>query len=110
MPKEGYLFQPEFAFTEFSIKLVCPEFSEDGSEVTLMVFAVLGVDKDVANEDYDKLIQLFHKHLVYEVHEKGGCVRQSERHHCEFILSVPGDKCSLLNICFFDSQLVITRP
>jgi hypothetical protein len=35
---------------------VCPEFSEDGPEVTLMVFAVLGVDKDVVNEDYDKLI------------------------------------------------------
>jgi hypothetical protein len=45
-----------------------------------------------------------------EVLEKGGCVCQPERHHCEFILSVPGDKCSLLNICFLDSQLVITRP
>jgi hypothetical protein len=54
MPKEGYLFQPEFTFTEFSIKLVCLEFSEDGSKVTLMVFAVLGVDKDVVNEDHDK--------------------------------------------------------
>jgi hypothetical protein len=110
MPKEGYLFQLEFTFTEFSIKLVCPEFSEDDPEVTLMVFAVLGVDKDVVNEDYDKLIQLFHKHFVHEVHEKGGYVCQSERHHCEFILSVPGDKCSLLDICFLDSQLVITRP
>jgi hypothetical protein len=72
MLKEGYLFQPEFAFAEFSIKLVCPEFSEDGLKVTLMVFAVLGVDKDVVNEDHDKLIQLFHKHFVHEVHKKAG--------------------------------------
>jgi hypothetical protein len=49
---------------------VCPESSEDGPEVTLMVFVVLGVDKDVVNEDYDKLIQLFHKYLIHEVHEK----------------------------------------
>jgi hypothetical protein len=56
MPKEGYLFQLEFTFTEFGIKLVCPEFFEDDPKVTLMVFAVLGVDKDVVNEDYDKLI------------------------------------------------------
>jgi hypothetical protein len=89
---------------------MCPESSEDDPEVTLMVFAVLGVDKDVINEDYDKLIQLFHNYLIQEVHEKGRCVRQSERHHCELILSVPGDKCSLLNICFLDSQMVITRP
>jgi hypothetical protein len=82
--------------------LVCPESSEDGPEVMLMVFAVLGVDKDVVNEDYDKLIQLFHKYLIHDVHEKGGCVCQFERHYCEFILSVPGDKCSLLNICFLD--------
>jgi hypothetical protein len=72
MPEEGYLFQPEFTFTEFGIKLVCPEFSEDDPKVTLMVFAVLGVDKDVVNEDHDKLIQLFHKHFVHEVHEKAG--------------------------------------
>jgi hypothetical protein len=56
MPKESYLFQPEFTFTEFGIKLVCPEFSEDDPKVMLMVFAVLGVDEDVVNEDYDKLI------------------------------------------------------
>jgi hypothetical protein len=34
----------------------------------------------------------------------------TKRHYCELILSVPGDKCNLLNICFLDSQLVITRP
>jgi hypothetical protein len=56
MPKEGYLFQLEFTFTEFRIKLVCSEFSKDDPKVTLMVFAVLGVGKDVVDEDYDKLI------------------------------------------------------
>ena len=56
MPKEGYLFQPEFTFTEFGIQLVCSEFSKDDPKVMLVVFAVLGVNKDVVDEDYDKLI------------------------------------------------------
>ena len=76
----------------------------------LMIFSIFGVDKDVVNEDYDKLIQLFHKYLIHEVHEKGGCVCQSERHYREFILPVPGDKCSLLDVRFLDPQLVVTRP
>jgi hypothetical protein len=74
MPKEGYLFLREFTFAELSIELMCPESSEDDPEVTLMIFAILGVDKDVVNEDYDKLIQFFHEYLIHEVHEKGGCV------------------------------------
>jgi hypothetical protein len=54
---------------------MCPESSEDDPEVTLMIFAILEVDKDVVNEDYDKLIQFLHEYLIHEVHEKGGCVR-----------------------------------
>jgi hypothetical protein len=42
--------------------------------VTLMVLAILGIDKDVVDEDYDKLIQFFHEYLIHEVHEKGGGV------------------------------------
>jgi hypothetical protein len=53
---------------------MCSESFEDNPEVMLMIFSTLGVDKDVVDEDYDKLIQLFHKYLIHEVHEKGGCV------------------------------------
>jgi hypothetical protein len=75
MPKEGYLFRPEFTLAELSIELMCPESSEDDSKVTLMVLAILGIDKDVVDENYDKLIQFFHEYLIHEVHEKGGGVR-----------------------------------
>jgi hypothetical protein len=54
---------------------MCPESSEDDSKVTLMALAILGIDKDVVDEDYDKLIQFFHEYFIHEVHEKGGCVR-----------------------------------
>jgi hypothetical protein len=53
---------------------MCSESSKDNPEVMLMILVTLGVDKDVVNEDYDKLIQLFHKYLIHKIHEKGGCV------------------------------------
>jgi hypothetical protein len=53
---------------------MCSESSEDNPEVMLIIFVTLGVDKDVINEDYDKLIQFLHKYLIHEIHEKGGCV------------------------------------
>ena len=51
---------------------MCSESFEDNPKVMLMIFVTLGVDKDVINEDYNKLVQLFHKYLIHEVHEKGG--------------------------------------
>jgi hypothetical protein len=42
--------------------------------MVLMHFSALRVDENVVNEDYDKLIQLFHEYLVHEVHEEGRCI------------------------------------
>jgi hypothetical protein len=54
--------------------LVCSESFKDNPEVMLMMFSTLEVDKDVVNEDYDKLIQLLHKYLIHEVHKKAGAL------------------------------------
>jgi hypothetical protein len=53
---------------------MCSESSEDDSEVALMVLTIFRINKDIVYEDYDKLVQFFHKYLIHEVHEKGGCV------------------------------------
>ena len=72
--KEKLTTAPVLTLVELSIELMCPESSEDDSKVTLMVLAILGIDEDVVDKDHDKLIQFFHKYLIHEVHEKGGCV------------------------------------
>jgi hypothetical protein len=46
---------------------VCSESSKDNLEVVLMFISVLEVDENFIDEDYDKLIQLFHEYLVHEV-------------------------------------------
>jgi hypothetical protein len=39
-----------------------------------ILFGASRIDKDAIDKDNDKLIQLFHKHLVHEVHEIGGAL------------------------------------
>jgi hypothetical protein len=80
----------------------------------LMLLHTLGVSKYVVNEDYDKLVQLFHKHLIHEVHKIRGCVGESKGHHCELILPVTGDKDGLGDVAFpnleFGGILTLNPP
>jgi hypothetical protein len=75
----------------------------------LLVFLhALGVNKYVVNKDYDKLVQLFHKHLIHEVHEVHWCIGESNGHHCELILPVASDKGSLGDVTFPNLELVVS--
>jgi hypothetical protein len=38
-------------------------------KMLLIFFFILGVDQDIVNEDYDKLVQLRHEHKVRQIHE-----------------------------------------
>jgi hypothetical protein len=74
----------------------------------LMLLHTLGVNKYVVNENYDKLVQLVHKHLIHGVHKIRWCVGESEGHHCELILPVTGDKGGLWDIAFPNLELVVS--
>jgi hypothetical protein len=39
-----------------------------------MMFLTLRKDQDVINEEYDKLVQLFHENRVHQVHEVSGAL------------------------------------
>jgi hypothetical protein len=73
----------------------------------LMFFHTLGVNEYVVNENYDKLVHLFHEHLIHEVHKICGCVGEYKGHHCELILPVTGDKGGLRDVTFPNLELVV---
>jgi hypothetical protein len=54
--------------------------------------------KDIINEDHYELIQIFHEHLIHEVHEVGGCIGQSERHNYVLIQSISCTKSYLWHV------------
>jgi hypothetical protein len=74
----------------------------------LVLFFCLGKYENVINKVHDKLIQIFHKYLIHEIHEIGWGVCQSKRHHGILIESIPGAKCGLWNIRLSDFQLMVS--
>ena len=42
---------------------------ENNAKVLSMFFFILGIYKNVVNENHDKLIQLRHEYRVHEIHE-----------------------------------------
>jgi hypothetical protein len=74
----------------------------------LMFLHTLGVNKYVVNENYDKLVQLFHEHLIHEVYKICWCVGESKGHHCELILPVTGDKGGLGDVALPNLELMVS--
>ncbi len=75
-----------------------------------MLFFIIGIDENVIDEHDHKLVQKLHEHLIHEVHEIGGSIRQTERHHGVLIQSVTSGESGLRNIRLSNSKLVITGP
>jgi hypothetical protein len=55
-----------------------------------MVFFCLGVNQNVIDENHNKLIHVFHKHLIHEIHEIRWGICKPEGHHGIPIESIPG--------------------
>ena len=56
MAKELNLLKSEIAFTELGIQFILPEVLENNMKKLCMFFFILGIDKNVINENHDKLI------------------------------------------------------
>src|SRR4051812_4014643 len=69
-----------------------------------------GIDKDVVYKNDHKLIQVWLKNPVHEIHEDGWCISQPKRHDSELKVSVSGPECSLQNVRFSHPQLMIACP
>jgi hypothetical protein len=46
-----------------------------------MFFLILGVDQDVINEDYDKLVQLWHEYEAHLIHKICRSIGESKQHN-----------------------------
>jgi hypothetical protein len=74
-----------------------------------ILFFTLEIDQDVIDEDYDKLVQLWHKHGVHQVHEMCRSIGESKRHNQILVQPIPGREGSLRDIFRTDLDLMITR-
>ena len=70
-----------------------------------MFFLRLGVNENVINKHHDKLIQIFHKHLVHQIHEKGWGISESKRHNGTFKQTIPSCEGGLWYIFLTDFEV-----
>jgi hypothetical protein len=56
MSKKQNLLQPESTLAEFGIELMVPMSLQNNTEVSCMLFFILGIDQDVIIEHNDKLV------------------------------------------------------
>jgi hypothetical protein len=61
MSQELNSIQPKLTLAELSVQLVLSQPGQDGAEMPCMLFFTLGINQDVVDENYYKLIQLRHK-------------------------------------------------
>jgi hypothetical protein len=77
MTQELNFTQPELALAELHIELMITQSLKHDKE---MLFLTLRKDQDVINEDHNKLVQLFLKNRVHQVHEVSGGVGKTKGH------------------------------
>jgi hypothetical protein len=81
MTQELNFTQPELALAELRINLMITQSLKHNADMLFMLFLTLRKEQDVINEDHDKLVHLFHKNRVHQVHEVSGGIGQTKRHH-----------------------------
>lgn len=62
----------EFTFLKFQVELELTEFLEDLRHLVPMLCQVPGVDQDVIDVNYDKVIEVLPELLVHETLKYGG--------------------------------------
>jgi hypothetical protein len=53
---------------------------ENNVQMFNMVLLVLGINKNAVDENHNKLVKLWHKNRIHEIHEVGGSVCETKRY------------------------------
>ena len=81
---------------------------ENNPQMIRMLLLRLGLDQDVINKDYNKMIQVGLEYPMHEIHEYRWCIRLLEGHHYELEMPILRPKRCLRDISLPNSQLMIT--
>jgi hypothetical protein len=70
---------------------------------------ILRVDQYVIDEHYDKLVQIFRKDLVRQIHKVGRDFYQSKIHHHLLVQTIPQSEDRLQKVTCLYFQLILSR-
>ena len=99
---------------ELTLALLCVQLfsSQDfqhASHMSCVILQGLRVDEYVVQEDQYEIIQVRTKCLMHQMHERAGCVGETEWEYHEFEVTVTRTKGGLRFVAGSDTNLVIAR-
>ena len=97
------------ALGEFGSKLMMTESTQDNSQVISMLSFRLRINKDIINEDKNKLIEIFPEYPIHEINKESRSVRQTERHNEPLKRTITSAESGKRYAILRDSQLMKTR-
>jgi hypothetical protein len=72
-------------------------------------FFALGVNQYTIDEHYDKLVKVFHKDRVHQIHIVSRGSSQSKIHHCILVWTIPPIVGNLWKVTCLYFQLILSR-
>src|SRR5262249_61246094 len=105
MAKTRYRIKPEFTLAKLSIKLVSSQSLQNNLQMLSVRSLIRRIHKHVINKHNDELIQVWSEYPVHQIHKDNRGIRQTKEHHQEIVMSIHGQKSSLLNIFFNNTSL-----
>jgi len=97
----------QVAFPKVGVELVVMKEGEDGGEVLLVVFSVLGEHKNVVEVDDDECVEVGAEDVMHEALESGWGVGEAKGHDGEFKEAIPSPKGSFGYVRICDSDLMV---
>jgi hypothetical protein len=79
------------------------------TEMFLMFFFILRVDKYIIDEHHDKLVQILYKFLVHHIHIGGQDFNQLKIHHRLLVRTIPQNEGRLQNVTSSYLWLILSQ-
>jgi hypothetical protein len=98
MAQELHFREQKLTLAEFSKRLLLSQNLQNDSQMFCMFMVIFGIDQNVVNEDYDKLVQVRLKDSVHIVHKHSWSITQTKRHDKEFKVPITGSESILGHI------------
>lgn len=108
MAKIDNLRKPEFTFRELGIETMFTKIQENEAKVLFMLLIGFGLDKDIIEIDYHKLVEILHENVVHQTRESGRSICEAKRHDGVFVEAITSFEGCLGYVLFADFDLVIT--
>lgn len=107
--KEFHGLKTKLTLRKFILQLSILDILENYFEMTSIILLIPQINQYVINEYNHNNVKIWLKYSVHKIYEHCSRIDRTKRHNKKLIMTIMGNKCSLRNVTFPFSQLMIAR-